>query len=89
MPEVNLEFIAQQLERMQSEQRLIRNQLAGVHDQLTTLPSIRDELSGIRNELTLHREQLRIQGTAIGRLNDTVTMDILDRLRTLETGAAR
>ena len=85
MTEVNLEFIAHQLERMLTEQRIMRNQIASIHDQLTTLPSIRDELSGIRNELTLHREQLRIQGTAIARLNDTITMDILDRLRTLET----
>jgi hypothetical protein len=75
---VSLEFIAQQLERLQSELRIVRNQLAGVHDQLTTLPSIRDEL-------TLQREQLRMHGSAIARLNDTVTMDILDRLRTLET----
>jgi len=89
MTDVSLEFIAQQLERMQSEQRLMRNQIAGIHDQLTTLPSIRDELSGIRTELTLHREQIRIQGTAIARLNDTITMDVLDRLRTLETGGAR
>lgn len=79
MPEVNLEFIAQQLERALAEQRLMRNQLAGVHDQLTTLPSIRDEL-------TLQREQLRIHNSAIARLNDTITMNILDRLRTLETG---
>jgi chromosome segregation ATPase len=79
---VSLEFIAQQLERLQSELRIVRNQLAGVHDQLTTLPSIRDEL-------TLQREQLRMHGSAIARLNDTVTMDILDRLRTLETGGAR
>ena len=78
MTEVNLEFIAQQIERMQSEQRIMRNQLAGIHDQLTVLSSIRDEL-------TLQREQIRIQGSAIARLNDTITMDILDRLRTLET----
>jgi len=84
MTEVNLEFIAHQLERVLGEQRIMRNQIAGIHDQLTTLPSIRDELSGIRNELTLQREQIRILGTAIARLNDTVTMDILDRLRALE-----
>ena len=78
MTEVSLEFIAQQIERMQSEQRIMRNQLAGIHDQLTVLSSIRDEL-------TLQREQIRIQGSAIARLNDTITMDILDRLRTLET----
>ena len=78
MTEINLEFIAHQLERMQSEQRIMRNQLAGIHDQLTVLSSIRDEL-------TLQREQIRIQGSAIARLNDTITMDILDRLRTLET----
>ena len=82
MPDVSLDFIAQQLERMQSELRIMRNQLSGVHDQLTTLPSIRDEL-------TLQREQLRMHGSTIARLNDTVTMDILDRLRTLETGGAR
>jgi hypothetical protein len=80
--EVSLEFISQQLERVLAEQRLMRNQLAGVHDQLTTLPSIRDEL-------TLQREQLRMHGSTIARLSDTVTMDILDRLRTLETGGAR
>ena len=44
MTEISLEFIAQQLERMQSEQRIMRNQLAGIHDQLTVLSSIRDEL---------------------------------------------
>lgn len=89
MTDVSLEFIAQQLDRMQSDQRLMRNQLAGVHDQLTTLPSIRDELFGIRTELALHREQLRMHGSAIARLNDIITMNILDRLRTLETGGAR
>jgi uncharacterized membrane-anchored protein YhcB (DUF1043 family) len=72
MTEVSLEFIAQQLERVLAEQRLMRNQLAGVHD-----------------ELTLQREQLRMHGSAIARLNDTVTMDILDRLRTLEKRGAR
>jgi hypothetical protein len=82
MTEVSLEFIAHQLDRLLAEQRIMRNQLAGVHDQLTTLPSIRDELS-------LQREQLRMHGSAIARLNDTVTMDILDRLRTLETGSPR
>lgn len=82
MTDVSLEFIAQQLDRMQSELRIMRNQLAGVHNQLTTLPSIRDEL-------TLQREQLRMHGSAIARLNDTVTMDILDRLRALETRDAR
>jgi uncharacterized membrane-anchored protein YhcB (DUF1043 family) len=70
--EVSLEFIAQQLERVLAEQRLMRNQLAGLHD-----------------ELSLQREQLRMHGSAIARLNDTVTMDILDRLRTLETRDAR
>jgi hypothetical protein len=82
VPEVNLEFIAHQLDRVLTEQRHMRNQLAGIHDQLTVLPSIRDEL-------TLQREQLRMHGSAIARLNDTVTMDILDRLRTLESGGAR
>ena len=77
MPEVSLEFIAHQIDRVLAEQRIMRNQLAGVHDQLTTLPSIRDEL-------TLQREQLRMHGSTIARLNDTVTMDILDRLRRLE-----
>ena len=78
MAEVDLNFLAHQLERVLAEQRIMRNQLAGIHDQLITLPSIRDEL-------TLQREILRIHGSAIGRLNDTITMDILDRLRTLET----
>ena len=82
MPEVNLEFIAHQVERVLAEQRLMRNQIAGIHDQLTVLPSIRDEL-------TLQREQFRMQGSAIARLNDTITMDILDRLRTLETRDVR
>lgn len=54
MTEVNLEFIAHQIERVLAEQRIMRNQLASVHDQLTTLPSIRDEL-------TLRREQLRME----------------------------
>jgi hypothetical protein len=34
--------LAHQLERVLAEQRIMRNQLAGIHDQLTTLPSIRD-----------------------------------------------
>jgi len=72
MTEVSLEFIAQQIERVLTEQRLMRNQLANVHD-----------------ELALQREQLRMHGSAIARLNDTITMDILDRLRTLETRGAR
>lgn len=60
MTEVSLEFIAHQLERVLAEQRIMRNQLAGIHDQLTTLPSIRDEL-------TLQREMLRMHGSAIAR----------------------
>jgi DNA-binding Xre family transcriptional regulator len=43
----------------------------------------------LARELTLQREQLRMHGSAIARLNDTITMNILDRLRTLETGGAR
>ena len=50
MIEVNLEFIAHQLERVLAEQRGMQNQLASIHDQLTILPSMRDELRLIKEE---------------------------------------
>jgi hypothetical protein len=70
MPDVTLEFIARQLERVLAEQRDMRTQLA-------VLPNLRDEIG-------LLREQVRIQGNAINRLTDTLSFNVLDRLRKLE-----
>lgn len=70
MSEPDLSFIAEQLARVLAE--------------LRTLPAMRDELRLLRQEFQLMREQMRIQGAAIDRLDDTIRMNVLDRLSALE-----
>jgi hypothetical protein len=45
---------------------------------------MRLDLRSLRDEFGLLREQVRIQGTTIARLDDTLTMNVLDRLQALE-----
>jgi hypothetical protein len=45
------------------------------------------ELRHVRNEMRLLRDQVQIQGGAIERLDDTIRMDVLERLRQLENRA--
>jgi hypothetical protein len=78
MPEeITLEFIARQLDRVLSEQRGLR----------LDLRLLRDDLHSLRDEFGLLREQVRIQGTRIARLDETLTMNVLDRLQALEDGS--
>jgi hypothetical protein len=80
MPEeITLPFIARQLERMLTEQRGMR----------LDLRSLRDDLHSLRDEFGLLREQVRIQATTLARLNDTITMNVLDRLQALEDVARK
>jgi hypothetical protein len=44
----------------------------------------RDDLRYLRQEFSLMREQVRIQGGELVRLSDTIAMDVLERLRKLE-----
>lgn len=75
MPDVDLTFLAEQMARMLSEQRAVRDELRG----------LRLDLRSVRDELGLLREQVRIEGAAVARLDDTISMNVLDRLRRLET----
>jgi hypothetical protein len=45
---------------------------------------MRLDLRSLRDEFGLLREQVRIQAATIARLDDTLTMNVLDRLRALE-----
>lgn len=74
MADIDLNFLA-------AQQRAIL-------DQLRVLPSIRDELALLRGEFQMLREQVRIQGTGIDRINDTLLNNVLDRIRRLENNAA-
>ena len=67
--------IGRQLERMLSEQREMR----------LDFRSLRDDLHLFRGEFGLLREQVRIQGVAITRLEDTLTFNVLDRLQSIES----
>jgi hypothetical protein len=75
--DINLEFIARQLDRVLNEQRDMRTLLGA-------LSSIRDEQHAQRTELQLLREQVRLARADIARIEDTLTMNVLDRLRALE-----
>lgn len=81
MPEIDLNFIARQLANILTEQRAIREEIRGVQ---VALRSVRDETSILRNELGLLREETRITSVTVRRLNDTITMNVLDRLQALE-----
>jgi hypothetical protein len=51
---------------------------------LTEQRGMRLDLRSLRDELGLLREQVRIQATTLARLDDTITMNVLDRLQVLE-----
>lgn len=78
MADVDLTFLAEQMARMLSEQRAVRDELRG----------LRLDLRSVRDELGLLREQVRIEGAAVARLDDTISMNVLDRLRRLESGTS-
>lgn len=42
-----------------------------------------------RKDVHFLREEVRVMRGQIARIEDSITMDILDRLRALETGGAR
>jgi len=70
MPEIDLTFIARQLAN-------VINELRAVRDEVRALRSIRDEIG-------LLREEIRITTAEVRRLNDTVSMNVMDRLQALE-----
>jgi hypothetical protein len=49
------------------------------------LDAMRDELALMRWELQVLREQVRLQRADIARLDDTLSNNVLQRLRALET----
>jgi hypothetical protein len=70
MPEIDLNFIARQMANI-----------------LTELRSVRDEVRALRfmrEEISLLREETRIATAMIRRLDDTISMNVLDRLQALE-----
>lgn len=71
MPDPDLNFIARQLERVLVE--------------LRTLSSDVRSLQSVRDEVRLLREEVRIARSSLARIEDTIAMDVLDRLRVLET----
>jgi hypothetical protein len=77
MPEPDLTLIARTLERLLGEMRTMREQLAA-------LPSLRDEVRLLREEGHLLREEVRLARADIARLDDTVRMNVLERLQALE-----
>jgi hypothetical protein len=71
MAEPDLNFIARQNERILIELRGLRGDVRA--------------LQSMREEFALLREQVRIQGGIIERLDDTIRHDVLDRLQQLES----
>jgi prefoldin subunit 5 len=65
MTEVDLNFLARQLERLQTD------------------------MQHLRRDMHFLREEVRLSRGQIARIEDAITMDILDRLRALETRDAR
>lgn len=81
MAELDLNFIVRQLANILGEQRAGREEIRGVQ---VSLRSIRDEIGILRNEVGLLREEVRITSATVRRLDDTITMNVLDRLQSLE-----
>jgi hypothetical protein len=70
---ITLEFLSRQSARILSELRDMRLLLA-------TLPGIRDEIG-------LLREEVRLTRAHVARLDDTITINVLDRIQKLEADA--
>jgi len=49
------------------------------------LERVQDELRYLRTDVQLLREESRLTRGQLSRLEDTITMDIMDRIRALET----
>jgi chromosome segregation ATPase len=77
--DVSLEFIAHQLERVLAEQRTMREDL---HSMDVDIRQIREDVRDLRDITRSIRGR-------VARLEDTITMHVLDRLRALETRDAR
>jgi hypothetical protein len=71
MAEADLNLILRQYER-------ILREMQGIRERLNILPSMRDEQA-------LMREELRNIRTALGRVEDTLTFNVLDRIQKLES----
>lgn len=59
---------------------------------ISELRALRDEvrnLRSLRDEVGLLREEVRVTTTAVLRLEDTITMSVLDRLQALEAATTR
>jgi hypothetical protein len=77
MADPDLAFISRQIERVLNEQRSMR-------EQLSVLSTIREEQNLMRGEIQLLREQIRVMHSQLARMNDTITMDVMERLSRLE-----
>ena len=71
MAEADLNLILRQYER-------ILREMQGIRERLNILPSMRDEQA-------LMREELRNIRTVLGRVEDTLTFNVLDRIQKLES----
>ena len=60
--------------------------LLAMQRDLRTLSGDVRSLQTVHDEVRLLREEVRIARSSLARIEDTVTMDVLDRLRALEVG---
>lgn len=82
MADIDLNFLSRQLANIIIEQRAMREELRGVQREMRT---VRDEVGLLRNEVGLLREEIRITSSAVRCLEDTITLNVLDRLQALES----
>jgi hypothetical protein len=66
----------------------LRTMLSTINDRLARIESKVDAipvlLPSVRDRLNVLDAQLRSQGAILARLEDTISMDVLDRIRKLE-----
>lgn len=77
MPELSLQLILNSLTMLTAEIRSLR-------DEVRAFRSIRDEVGLLRHQISLLGEDQRATTTALHRLDDAITMDVMDRLQALE-----
>jgi len=70
IPDIDLNFLARQLASLTAEIRSLRDETRA--------------LRAIREDISLLRDELRITTNMVRRLDDTITMNVLDRLQALE-----
>jgi hypothetical protein len=74
-------------EKMEDEE--LRTLLGAINDRLARIESRVDAipvlLPSLRDRLNVLDAQVRSQGAILARLEDTISMDLLDRIRKLES----